>query len=271
MLDLEFPCVMGILNVTPDSFSDGGNFLGKDAAVRQARQLISDGAAILDIGGESTRPGAIAVSLAEELDRVIPIIELIRTEFDIPISIDTSKPAVMRAAAAAGARMINDVCALQVEGALAAAVDLQMPVCLMHMQGDPRSMQAAPHYDNVMTEVSQFLRERVAQCVAAGLSADQLLLDPGFGFGKTPQQNVELLANLRQLEAIAGPIMIGVSRKSTLGVITGREVGDRLAASIAATVIAVQQGAQIVRAHDVRETVDAMRVAQSLSGNGINR
>lgn len=268
MLGLKFPCVMGILNVTPDSFSDGGKYLRRDAALRRASQLVADGAAILDIGGESTRPGALAVSEGQELDRVMPLIESISAEFDTPISIDTSKPVVMRAAIVAGARMINDVCALQVEGALATAIELQVPVCLMHMQGNPRSMQVAPHYDDVMADVSQFLRERVAQCVAAGLSKELLVLDPGFGFGKTAEQNIELLANLRQLRAIAGPVMIGVSRKSTLGAITGRAVDDRLAASIAATVIAVQQGAQIVRAHDVKETIDALRVAQSFGEIG---
>jgi len=269
MLDLTSPAVMGVLNVTPDSFSDGGQFQSFDLALRQARQMFDDGAAILDIGGESTRPGAAAVSEQEELDRVIPVIEAITNERPGLVSIDTSKPAVMHAAAAAGAAMINDVCALQADGALATAVELQIPVCLMHMQGDPRSMQTEPEYDDVVAEVTQFLAERVAQCEQAGLGRELLMVDPGFGFGKTPQQNIELLANLRQLQKLACPVLIGVSRKSTLGVITGCELKDRLAASIAAAVAAVLQGAQIVRAHDVAATLDAVRVASCLVENGL--
>jgi dihydropteroate synthase len=269
MLDLTSPAVMGVLNVTPDSFSDGGEFATLDRALRQARQMLDDGAAILDVGGESTRPGAAAVSEQEELDRVIPVIEAITNERPVLVSIDTSKPAVMRAAAAAGAAMINDVYALQADGALATAVELQIPVCLMHMQGDPRSMQAEPVYGDVVAEVTEFLADRVAQCEQAGLGRELLVVDPGFGFGKTPQQNIELLANLRQLQQLACPVLIGVSRKSTLGVITGRAVEDRLAASIAAAVAAVLQGAQIVRAHDVAETLDAVRVASCLIDSGL--
>ncbi|MDH4126092.1 MAG: dihydropteroate synthase [Gammaproteobacteria bacterium] len=268
MLGLNFPSVMGVLNVTPDSFSDGGRFANKDRALRQARQMIADGAAILDVGGESTRPGAAVVSEQRELDRVIPVIEAIRAESEIPISIDSSKPGVMRAAVAAGAVLINDVRALQADGAMATAVDLQAPVCLMHMQGDPRSMQIKPHYVDVVAEVTQFLEERVAECVAAGLRRELLLVDPGFGFGKTAAQNVELLANLRQLQRIGCPVLIGISRKSTLGAISGRDVDDRMAASIAAAVFAVLQGAQIIRAHDVKETVDAIRVAECLAKAG---
>jgi dihydropteroate synthase len=269
MLDLTSPAVMGVLNVTPDSFSDGDEFATVDRALRQARQMLDDGAAILDVGGESTRPGAAAVSEQEELERVIPVIEAITNERPVLVSIDTSKPAVMRAAAAAGAAMINDVCALQADGALATAVELQIPVCLMHMQGDPRSMQAEPEYVNVVADVTQFLEQRVAQCVQAGLSRDLLMVDPGFGFGKTPRQNIELLAKLRQLQKLGCPVLIGVSRKSTLGVITGRDVEDRLAASIAAAVAAVLQGAQIIRAHDVAETLDAIRVACCIIDNGL--
>lgn len=268
MLGLDYPCVMGVLNVTPDSFSDGGNFLSRDAALQQARRMIGDGAAILDIGGESTRPGAAPVAEQLELERVLPVIEAIRAEFATPISIDTSKPGVMRAAVAAGATMINDVCALRADGALAAAVDLQVPVCLMHMQGDPRSMQVEPCYDDVVAEVTQFLQARVAECIQAGLGQELLVVDPGIGFGKTVAHNVDLLANLRQLRQIGCPLLIGVSRKSTLGAITGRASGDRLAASIAAAVAAVLQGADIIRAHDVRETVDAMRVARCLNEAG---
>ena len=268
MLELDCPCVMGVLNVTPDSFSDGGQFIRPEAAQRQAGQMVAAGAAILDVGGESTRPDAAEVTEQEELDRVIPVIRAIVAEFDIAVSIDTSKPGVMREAVSAGAAMINDVCALQTEGALSAAVDLQVPVCLMHMQGDPRTMQAEPQYDDVVAEVTQFLAGRVAQCEQAGLGKELLLVDPGFGFGKTPAQNMELLGNLRQLQDIGCPLLIGVSRKSTLGVITGRDVGDRLAASLAAAVAAVLHGAQIVRAHDVAETVDALSVARCLIETG---
>jgi dihydropteroate synthase len=259
---------MGVLNVTPDSFSDGGDFLDSEAALAQARSMIAAGAAILDVGGESTRPNADVIGVQHELDRVLPVIEAIRSEFDVAISIDTSKPAVMREAVEAGATMINDVNALQTEGALAAAVSLQKPVCLMHMQGDPRSMQSNPEYDDVVAEVTQFLQARVAQCVAAGLNQELLIVDPGFGFGKTVEQNVELLANLRRLQNIGCPVLIGVSRKSTLGTITGRDVGDRKAASVAAAAIAVLHGAKIVRAHDVKETVDAVKVAHLISEAG---
>ena len=267
-LELDFPSVMGVLNVTPDSFSDGGKFAAPHDALQQAGKMVDAGAEILDVGGESTRPGADPVSEQEELDRVIPIIESICDEYDVAVSIDTSKPGVMREAVAAGATMINDVCALQADGALAAAVELQQPVCLMHMQGQPRTMQAAPDYDDVVDEVTQFLADRVTRCVEAGLDKDLLVVDPGFGFGKTPVHNVELLANLRQLQRIGCPVLIGVSRKSTLGAITGRDVDDLLPASIAAAVVAVMQGAQIVRAHDAAETVDALCVVRNLTESG---
>jgi dihydropteroate synthase len=225
--------------------------------------MAREGAAIIDIGGESTRPGAQDVGEQEEIDRIVPVIEAIRTSVAQPISVDTSKPGVMRAAVAAGAAMINDVRALRSEGALAAAVELGRPVCLMHMQGQPRTMQQAPQYVDVVADVAAFLRERVAQCVEAGLDEDLLVIDPGFGFGKTPEDNIELLANLRQLQAIGPALLIGVSRKSTLGLITGREVDQRLPASLAAAVMAVERGAQIVRVHDVAETVDALRVTKA--------
>ncbi len=269
-LELDCPSVMGVLNVTPDSFSDGGKFISPKSALQQARKMVTAGAEILDVGGESTRPGADPVGEQEELDRVIPVIESICAEFDVVVSIDTSKPGVMRAAVAAGATMINDVCALQVDGALAAAAELQQPVCLMHMQGQPRSMQAEPQYDDVVDEVTQFLENRVTQCVEAGLGKDLLLVDPGFGFGKTTVHNVELLANLRQLQRIGCPVLIGVSRKSTLGVITGRDVDELIPASIAAAVVAVMHGAQIVRAHDVVETLDALNVVRCLIESGKN-
>ena len=255
------PAVMGVLNVTPDSFSDGGRFAELDVARRHAERMADDGAAIIDIGGESTRPGAVDVSEAQELDRVLPIIEAIASTVNLPLSIDTSKPEVMRQAVAAGAVMINDVCALQESGALDAAADLGVMVCLMHMQGRPRTMQSQPEYSNVALEVTEFLGERVDACVAAGVSRDLITIDPGFGFGKTQAHNVELLANLRQLQTVGLPILVGLSRKSTLGELTGRDVDDRLSASISAAVIAVMNGAQIVRAHDVKETVDALRIA----------
>lgn len=251
---------MGILNVTPDSFSDGGRFISTTAALRQAEAMVIAGAAIIDVGGESTRPGAAAVNEALELERVIPVIDAIRSRFDVPVCVDTSKPGVMRAAVAAGAEMINDIRALQLEGALDAAVDLQKPVCLMHMRGQPRTMQQDPAYADVVGEVTQFLRERVAQCTAAGLAKNLIVVDPGFGFGKTAEHNFMLLAQLRKLEAIGQPVLVGVSRKAALGLVTGRDVGERLAASIAAAVLAVTRGAHIVRAHDVAETVDALKI-----------
>jgi dihydropteroate synthase len=262
-ISLQCPAVMGILNITPDSFSDGGKFRAPAAAIAHVEEMAAAGAAIIDVGGESTRPGASAVTEQEEIDRIVPVIEAVRAVAEQPISVDTSKPGVMKAAVEAGATMINDVRALREEGALEAAAELQRPVCLMHMQGEPRTMQEDPDYDDVVADVSRFLSERVAECVQAGLPREMLIIDPGFGFGKTVQDNIDLLANLRQLQAIGLPLLIGVSRKSTLGKITGREVDDRLPASLAAAVMAVERGAQIVRAHDVAETVDALRVAQA--------
>lgn len=270
-LAFDVPAVMGVLNVTPDSFSDGGLFVGRDAALRQAEAMARDGAAIIDIGGESTRPGAADVPEQQELDRVLPVVEAVVSAVDVPVSIDTSKPAVMRAAVAAGAGMINDIRALRAEGALEAAVDLQRPVCLMHMQGQPRTMQHQPAYDDVVAEVAGFLAERVRACVAAGLDEESIVVDPGFGFGKSPRHNVELLSNLRQLRTLGRPILVGLSRKSTLGELTGRDVGERMPASIAAAVIAVLEGAEIVRVHDVRETVDALRVAKAVLEKGRGR
>lgn len=257
---LDVPAVMGILNVTPDSFSDGGRFAAREEALRHAVRMAEEGAAIIDVGGESTRPGASAVSEEQEIERVLPVIEAVRSELDIPISIDTSKPGVMRAAVAAGASMINDVRALCEDGALEAAAELQQPVCLMHMKGEPRTMQQDPVYADVVAEVAEFLRARVAKCREAGLDDKRIVIDPGFGFGKRPDHNIELLANLRQLEALGLPILFGASRKSTLGEITGRDVGQRLSASVAAAVLAVERGASIVRVHDVAETVDALRL-----------
>lgn len=263
-LQFDVPAVMGILNVTPDSFSDGGRFAGRDAAVRQAEAMARDGADIIDVGGESTRPGAGDVPEQQELDRVIPVIEAVVAAVDVPVSIDTSKPGVMRAAIAAGAAMINDIRALREPGAMQAAAELQRPVCLMHMLGQPRTMQQKPEYTDVVAEVREFLAERVRACVEAGLAGGSIIVDPGFGFGKTPRHNVELLSNLRQLQVIGQPILVGLSRKSTLGELTGRDVGERMPASIAAAVIAVIEGATLVRVHDVRETVDALRVAAAV-------
>jgi len=263
-LRIPVPAVMGILNVTPDSFSDGGRFDNPHIALRQAATMAEGGAAIIDIGGESTRPGAGSVDDQQELDRVIPIIETVKSITDVPISIDTSKANVMREAVAAGASLINDVRALQGEGALQAAADLQVPVCLMHMLGEPRTMQQNPEYEDVVADVASFLEERVACCVGAGLDEDLIIVDPGFGFGKTHQHNVELLVNLRQLRVRNRPILVGVSRKSTLGKLTQREVHERMPASVAAAVVSVMKGADIVRVHDVQATVDALKVAQAV-------
>jgi len=263
-VQIPAPAVMGILNVTPDSFSDGGQFDNPNIALRQAATMVEGGAAIIDIGGESTRPGAGSVDIQQELDRVIPVIEAVRSVTDVPISIDTSKADVMREAVSAGASLINDVYALRGDGALQAAVELQVPVCLMHMRGEPRTMQEEPEYDDVVADVANFLEKRVAACVAAGLGEGLLILDPGFGFGKTHRHNVELLANLRQLRVRNRPILVGVSRKSTLGELTNREIHERMPASVAAAVVAVMKGADIVRAHDVAATVDALKVAQAV-------
>ena len=251
-----------------DSFSDSGRFASRDAALRQAEKLLADGAAILDIGGESTRPGASDVSLSEELDRVLPVIEALRNLTDAPVSIDTSKADVMEQAVAAGADMINDVRALRVPGALSVASRLAVPVCLMHMRGQPRTMQESPEYHDVTAEVGEFLLQRREACEAAGIKRSRILFDPGFGFGKNHGHNVELLANLRQLKELGQPLLVGLSRKATLGVLTGHDVNNRLAASIAAGLIAVMHGAMIVRAHDVRETVDALKVLRAVTETG---
>jgi dihydropteroate synthase len=260
VLRLDRPRIMGIVNVTPDSFSDGGLHASVEAAVAHALQLAEDGADLLDIGGESTRPGAEDVPEQQELDRVIPVIEQLVLRCPLPLSIDTSKPTVMRAAVAAGAGMINDVRALRADGALDAAAELAVPVCLMHMQGEPRSMQQAPDYDDVVAAVRSFLAERIFACEMSGIARRRLLVDPGFGFGKTVEHNLRLLRQLQQLGELGVPILAGLSRKSMLGTLTGREVGDRLAGSLAAALIAVQYGARIVRVHDVAATRDALAV-----------
>jgi dihydropteroate synthase len=256
--------IMGILNVTPDSFSDGGFFLARDRAVAQALRMAEEGADILDVGGESTRPGAQAVSVDEELDRVIPVIEAVRAAVNIPISIDTSKPEVMRAAVTAGAGLINDVYALRQPGALATAAALQVPVCLMHMQGEPRSMQVSPVYTDVVREVRGFLAERIEACVASGIAHERLIADPGFGFGKTVAHNLELLRGLREFRTLGVPLLAGLSRKSLIGAVLGLPVGERLQPSVALALIAVQNGASIVRVHDVRATREAVRMWEAV-------
>jgi dihydropteroate synthase len=256
---------MGILNVTPDSFSDGGRFDNVATAIDQAARMIEEGADLLDVGGESTRPGAEAVSVSTELDRVIPVLEQLRLRFDVPVSIDTSKPEVMRAAASAGAAMINDVCALQADGALAIAATLGIPVCLMHMQGDPRTMQQAPVYSDVTVDVCNFLRDRMAACADAGLPTDRLLVDPGFGFGKTVEHNLQLLHDLDKIKDLGAPVLAGLSRKSMIGALLDRPVDERLHASVALALIAAQNGAAIVRVHDVGPTIDALRIWEAVS------
>lgn len=265
ILDLSEPRVMGILNVTPDSFSDGGKYLGVDAAVKQALQMQQEGAAIIDVGGESTRPGAAPVTAAEELDRVIPVIEALAVSLSVPVSVDTTKPEVMRAAVSAGAGMINDVNALRSQSSLEAARDCAVPVCLMHMQGQPRTMQQSPSYRDVVAEVIEFLRLRVSACEAAGIPREQLIIDPGFGFGKTLAHNLVLLADLESMQVLGVPVLVGISRKSMVGALTGRTADDRLHGSLAAAVMAVERGAGIVRVHDVAATVDALKLVVAVA------
>jgi dihydropteroate synthase len=255
---------MGVLNVTPDSFSDGGQFLDLDAALARARAMVGEGATIIDIGGESTRPGAQPVGEQEEIDRVVPVIERLAREVDCVISVDTHKSRVMDAACAAGAGLINDINALQSFGAIEIALKHEAAVCLMHMQGQPGTMQEAPHYGDVVTEVRDFLRARVRTCVEAGISAQKILLDPGIGFGKNLQHNLELLANLDTFSGLECPLLIGVSRKSMFKALLGATVDQRLSGALSVAAIAVWQGAVIVRAHDVRATVEAMQVATAL-------
>ena len=266
-LDLSRPVVMGVVNVTPDSFSDGGRFLPVDAAVAQGVRLVEEGAAIIDIGGESTRPGAAPVSVEEELRRVVPAVEGLRKA--IPqaiISVDTSKPEVIREAIAAGAGLINDVRALAGPGALEAVVASDCAVCLMHMQGDPQTMQRSPGYVDVVKEVKAYLHERVQKCRAAGVSDDRILIDPGFCFGKTLEHNLELLRRLGELSPEGLPMLVGLSRKSIVGTLTGRATGDRVYGSVALAVIAALNGALVIRAHDVAATVDALKIVTALQG-----
>jgi len=267
-LDMSRCHVMGVLNVTPDSFSDGGQFNRPDAALVRARQMVADGATFIDIGGESTRPGATPVSLQEELDRVCPVVEAAARELDAVISVDTSAPEVMAETAKLGAGLINDVRALQRDGAPEVAAKAGIPVCIMHIQGEPDTMQDRPEYRNVRREVSAFLTERIRVAEQAGIRPENILLDPGFGFGKSLEHNLQLLASLEQMHILGHPLLVGVSRKSMLGHITGREVNERLPASLAAATIAAMKGASIIRVHDVRETVDAIRVVAAVKEAG---
>jgi len=263
-LDLSRPRIMGILNVTPDSFSDGGDYFGLDASLRHARAMVRDGADLIDVGGESTRPGAGQVDTQEELRRVVPVIRALFAELSVPISVDTAKPEVMEAAVAAGAGLINDVRALAAPGALETAVGLGVPVCLMHMRGDPGTMQLDPSYGDVVGEVRAFLVQRVGACLEAGITRERILVDPGFGFGKTLEHNLVLLARLGEIAALGMPVLVGISRKSMLGSVTGRGVGERLPASLAAAVLAAERGADILRVHDVAATADALKVLQAI-------
>jgi dihydropteroate synthase len=264
-LDLSTPKVMGILNVTPDSFSDGGVFNMLEDGLVQAGIMLSEGADIIDIGGESTRPGAQNVSIQQELDRVIPMIELICQRFDTIISIDTSKAQVMTEAVNAGASFINDVCALQEKGALDAAVAAKVPVCLMHMQGQPRVMQQNPYYVDVVKDVIAFLQQRISICRKAGIADEQILVDPGFGFGKSLEHNYHMLANLEEFQTLNVPVLAGMSRKSMIGNLLQREMGQRLAGNVAVATIAAQKGAQIIRVHDVKETTDAVKIINTIN------
>ena len=265
VLRLDRPQVMGIVNVTPDSFSDGGAHADVESAVAHGLRLAAEGADLLDVGGESTRPGAAAVTLEDEIARVVPVIERLVRETSLPVSVDTSKPAVMRAAVAAGAGMINDVRALRAEGALDAAAALDVPVVLMHMLGEPRTMQDAPVYDDVVADVHRFLAERIFAAEMAGIPKQRLVVDPGFGFGKTSAHNLRLLRQLARFTDLGVPVLAGLSRKRTLGELTGREVDARVHASVAAAVLAAEYGARLIRVHDVAPTVDALKVWQAVA------
>ena len=268
-LDLSNTQVMGILNVTPDSFSDGGQLytgstLLLDQVLRRAENMLRDGASILDIGGESTRPGAAVVGLQEEMDRVLPVVERIAKELDVVISVDTSSPELMTEAVAVGAGLLNDVRALGREGALKAASATGLPICLMHMQGSPATMQDRPEYDDVLDDVEDFLAQRVKDCEAAGINSDRLILDPGFGFGKTVEHNLRLMNNITHLRNMGFPVLIGTSRKSMIGAVLGRDVDQRLPGSLATVAMAVMQGAEIIRVHDVAETMDVVKMTRAM-------
>ena len=268
VLDMSGCHVMGILNVTPDSFSDGGRYNTVEIALARAREMVADGAAFIDVGGESTRPGATPVSVEEELERVCPVVEAIARDLDVVVSVDTSSPQVMAEVVKLGAGMINDVRALQRDGAPEVVASAGVPVCVMHIQGEPETMQDDPRYRSVRREVSSFLTERMRVIEKAGVRPDNIILDPGFGFGKSPQHNLQLLASLEQLQLLGHPILVGMSRKSMLGHITGRDVSERLPASLAAATISAMKGASIIRVHDVRETVDAVKVVTAMEEAG---
>ena len=264
IMDLSFPQVMGIVNMTPDSFSDGGNYNNLDDAMRRVDSMIQAGASFIDVGGESTRPGAAEVSVEEELDRVIPLVEKIARYFDVWISVDTSKPQVITESAKAGAHLINDIRALTEPGAIEAAAKTQLPVCIMHMQGDPKTMQNAPHYQqDIYQEVDQFFTQHINRCINAGIERQKIILDPGFGFGKTLQHNYRLLAKLNNFHHFGLPLLVGMSRKSMIGQVLNVPPQERMIGSISCAVIAAMQGAQIIRVHDVKETFDALRIVQA--------
>ncbi len=265
ILSFDVPRIMGIVNVTPDSFSDGGQHSATESAISHALRLLSEGADVLDIGGESTRPGAQEISETEELQRVIPVIEALAKKIEIPIAVDTSKPGVMRAAVKAGASIINDVFALRRDDALEVAAELKVPVILMHMQGEPHSMQAAPHYDDAVAEVHSFLTQRIFACEMAGISKKNIVIDPGFGFGKSLEHNLALLAQLQKFVELGVPVLAGLSRKSMIGSLTGRDIHERVYGSVAAALIAAQNGAKIIRVHDVAATVDALKILNAVS------
>lgn len=264
-LAFDRPMVMGILNVTPDSFSDGGRFNEPGLALAHVEQMVSDGADIIDIGGESTRPGAQPVSEQQEIERVVPLVEAIATRFNVPISVDTSKPGVMCSAVAAGAAMINDVRALREEGALEVVAQLGVPVCLMHMQGAPRTMQANPVYNDVVADVISFLSDRIQACQEVGIHREKLVIDPGFGFGKSLSHNLTLLRELTQFKSLGLPLLVGISRKSMIGTILDKPVDQCLYGSLAAASLALWQGAKILRVHDVAATVDVMKICQAVT------
>lgn len=266
-LALDRPVVMGILNVTPDSFSDGGRFASLPAAIDRAERMAAEGASIIDVGGESTRPGALPVDAAEELRRVIPVIERLAATLGLPVSVDTRKAEVMRVAIEAGASMVNDVSALGGPGALDCVAGTDVGLCLMHMQGEPRTMQQSPDYADVVAEVREFLRARVARCIAAGIDPERIAVDPGFGFGKTLAHNLALLRGLPRIAADGAPVLVGLSRKRMIGEMTGQPEGDRLAGSLALATLAAQNGARIVRAHDVGATVAALSILAAMDAD----
>ncbi len=264
-VNLDRSVVMGVLNITPDSFSDGGSYSNLAKALERAEEMVNEGAALIDVGGESTRPGAQPVSVQQELDRIIPLIEILARDFPVPISVDTSKPAVMREALQVGAGMINDVRALQEPQALEVVSKYPIPVCLMHMQGTPATMQNGPHYKDVVLEIKEFFENRLAACETAGIERNRIVIDPGFGFGKTLAQNFLLLKKLHLFHSLGVPILVGVSRKSMIGKVLDAPVGQRLFGSLAAAVIAAWQGAYIIRAHDVKATVQALKMCDSIA------